>query len=110
MFAERNSNMKGKVIKYPAQPPKKRRRKFVLCFFLCFLCAGAFLCFGQTFSFLETRNELQKLEARRDALQTENEQLQEEILLLQNDDYIEMQARKLLGMVKPGEIIFHVDN
>ena len=65
---------------------------------------------GQVFAFLDTKNELYDLESKRDALQAENELLKKEILLLQDYEYIESQARKQLGMVKPGEIIFYVED
>jgi cell division protein FtsL len=104
--------MKSKVVKYPAHTPKQRNRKRKLIFwaFLCFLFIGGYLCLGQTFAFWETSSELQELQDKRDALHAENEALKEEILLLHNNDYIESQARKHLGMVKPGEIIFYVED
>jgi len=104
--------MKGKIVKYPVHAPKQRsrKRKLVLWSFLCFLCIGGYLCLGQVLAFWESSNELYQLESRRDALQAENELLREEILNLHDYDYIESQARKYLGMVKPGEIIFYVED
>ena len=102
--------MKEKIVKYPGQPPEKRKRKLVLWVFLIFLCAGGYLCLDQSFAFWEARSELQELESKRDALQAENEYLKEEILLLHENEYLEIQARRHLGMVKPGEIIFYVED
>ena len=43
-----------------------------------------------------------------ESIQTENENLKEEVALLQDEDYIEIQARKHLGMAREGEILFRV--
>ena len=111
-FNEREKSMRGNVIKYQIQTPKQRsrKRKLILWSFLCFLCIGGYLCLGQTLAYLETKNELIELLNKRDALQAETEELKEEIVLLHNNDYIESQARRHLGMVKPGEIIFYVED
>ena len=57
-----------------------------------------------------------KLHAEQDALKEENEKLQEEKANLEIElknvkdlDYIEEQARKLLKMIKPGEVLFVLD-
>lgn len=99
--------MKGKVVRYPRRR-KGLGRKIVAGLFLCFLFAGVCFCLGQTMAFQEAKNELLKLESQRDMLKNESDLLKEESLLLHDNEYIEIQARKHLGMVRPGEILFFV--
>lgn len=100
--------MEGKIIRYPAARGKKIGRKIVLGLVFCFILAGVCLCVGQTLAFREMKNELAQLESQRDILRAESELLREESLLLHDNEYIEIQARKHLGMVRPGEILFFV--
>lgn len=100
--------MEGRIIKYPSDRGKKTGRKIVLGLVLCFIVAGACLCLGQTLAFREAKNELARLENQRDILQEKIELLREESLLLHDNEYLEIQARKHLGMVRPGEILFFV--
>ena len=102
--------MAEKVVRYPFHQGKKhgRKRKFVVSLLLCFIFTGVCLCLGQTYAIREAGNELLELENQRDALRKENELLREEAMLLHDNEYLEIQARKQLGMVRPGEIIFFV--
>jgi len=99
--------MKGKVVKCPRRG-RGLGRKIVAGLFLCFLVAGVCLYLGQTMAFQEARKELLRLESQRDMLKKKSDLLKEESLLLHDHEYIEMQARKQLGMVRPGEILFFV--
>ncbi len=42
--------------------------------------------------------------------ETRNEQIKEEIERLYDAEYIELLARKYLGLVKPGEIVFQLND
>lgn len=59
-------------------------------------------------AYKEAQVKLQELELILESIQTENENLKEEVALLQDEDYIEIQARKHLGMAREGEILFRV--
>lgn len=50
------------------------------------------------------RNRLEQVEAYRDELVQQVEDLSEELEYAQTDDYIERAARDELGMIKPGEV------
>ena len=63
---------------------------------------------GQTRTYREIKGEAEAVLVELEAIQAQNESLKEEIILLQDNEYIEMQARKHLGMVRPGEKIFLV--
>lgn len=54
--------------------------------------------------------ELANLESRVAEQEARQESLQEEIERLQHLDYIEILARDRLGLVKPGEIIFQLED
>ncbi len=97
-----------RVVPYPRRPRRKPARILLTLLFL--LCLGMVACLyaGQAFTYWQTRTELKRQLARLELLKEENKALQEEILLLQDYEYLEIRARKELGLVRPGEIIFSV--
>jgi cell division protein FtsL len=56
--------------------------------------------------YLDQRGQLAELQRSVTQLEGRNLELQQEIIRLQDPDYIEYLARKCLGMVKKGEIAF----
>lgn len=54
--------------------------------------------------YAQGRNRLEQVEAYRDELVQQVEDLSEELEYAQTDDYIERAARDELGMIKPGEV------
>lgn len=59
---------------------------------------------------LQVSGELDKYEARIEEYETRGAVLSTEIEWLQNFDYIEVVARKRLGLVKPDEIVFQFED
>ena len=58
---------------------------------------------------IKAEKQKQELQARLTVLQQEQQQLREEIERLQHDkDYWEQLAREKLGMVREGELIYHL--
>jgi cell division protein FtsB len=58
---------------------------------------------------LQAERQRQQLEEQLAALQQEQQQLRDEIERLRNDkDYWEQLAREKLGMVREGELIYHL--
>ncbi len=58
---------------------------------------------------LQTERQQEELRQQLAAIQKEQQQLREEIALLRNDkDYWEQLARTKLGMVREGELIYHL--
>jgi len=58
---------------------------------------------------VKAERQKQELQAQLTALQQEQQELREEIDRLKNDkDYWEQLARKKLGMVREGELIYHL--
>jgi cell division protein FtsB len=56
------------------------------------------------------REELEELENYNDKFLIENEELRQEIDLLKNDlRYLEEVARSELGLVKEGELVYHLE-
>jgi len=88
---------------------KKRVLLFILIFLLIF---GIFTFFGEKgiFSLLLIQKEVARIKEKNVKLEEENQKLREEVKRLQTDRrYIEEIARKELGMVKEGEIIYQFD-
>jgi cell division protein FtsB len=74
---------------------------------LCFLIAVVVV---QMFQYNRLRKELESAELRVDEYESRNEKVTEEIARLHEPGYIEMLARKLLGLVRPGEIVFQLED
>jgi len=100
--------MKDKLMYHPGLTKRLLMKRFVFIAILFCIVFAVYLCFGQTIAYKEAQVKLQELELILESIQTENENLKEEVALLQDEDYIEIQARKHLGMAREGEILFRV--
>jgi cell division protein FtsL len=98
----------GRILVYPQSPKKIIKKVFVFAFIISCIVITAGLFWGQTRTHREIKAETEDLGMELEALRADNESLKQEIFLLQDEEYIEMQARKHLGMVRPGEKIFSV--
>jgi cell division protein FtsB len=89
----------------------KKKRVFVLALIL-FLILGLVTFFGEKgiLHLLRLKKELNQIKEANLQLEKENEGLKEEVRKLkQEKKYIEEIARKELGMVKEGEIIYQFE-
>jgi len=76
-----------------------------------FIIIGLFIIIGaQYFQYFRAAQELARFEEKINEQETRQELLQEEVERLQHIDYIEVLARDRLGLVKPGEIIFQIED
>ena len=98
----------SRVVRYPSHTGRKPGRKLLTVLFLICIGVTLYLYLGQALIFWQTRGELNRLQTRLDGLRGKNMTLQEELLLLQDESYLELRARTELGLVRPGEIIFSV--
>ncbi len=90
----------------------KKGRIFILII-IFLLILGSLTFFGEKgiFNLLRLRKEVARTKEKNSELEAENQRLKEEIKRLQSDKrYIEEIARKELGMVKEGEIIYQFDD
>jgi len=89
-----------------------RKRPFFLLFILCFLLLGFFTFFGDKgiLHLLKLKKELARIKEVNLKMEEENQKLREEIWRLKQDKrYLEEIARKELGMVKAGELLYQFD-
>lgn len=100
--------MGGKVVTYPRRSKKGLPRKLLAILIVSFIGVAFLLYLGQALSYLQAQKELEELAEQVEMLKEENESFRQEAVLLQDEEYIEIQARRHLGMVRPGEIIFQV--
>ena len=77
-----------------------------LLFIICLLVVIAAQYIQQS----RVRQDLAELEARIEISKEKHEALEVEIERLQELGYIESQARERLGLVKPGELIFQLED
>ena len=84
----------------------KRVRSFLFSLALCLISVGLIYALINTgLRVWNTKQELAQLEATRDALLEEKEELEEEVELLSDDDYIIRYARENYIFSKDGEEI-----
>ncbi len=98
----------NKVIRYPRHTGKRPGRKILTLLFILCISITIYLYAGQALIYWQAKGELNQLLTRVDMISKENMTLQKEIELLQDEEYLEIKARKDLGLVRPGEIIFSV--
>jgi cell division protein FtsL len=89
-----------------------RKKRFLLLILLLFLILGIFTFFGDKgiLHLLRLQKELDRVKEVNAKIEDENRKLKEEVRCLQDEKrYIEEIARKELGLVKEGEIIYQFD-
>ena len=89
-----------------------KKKRLLLLILISFLIFGSLTFFGEKgiLHLFRLRKELIRIEEKNLKLEGENQRLKEEVRRLKSDKrYIEEIARKELGMVKQGEIIYQFD-
>ena len=89
-----------------------RKKSLLLLILSLFLILGLLTFFGDKgiLHLLRFQRELTRIKEDNRKIEEENRKLREEVKRLQNEKrYIEEIARKELGMVKEGEIIYQFD-
>ena len=89
-----------------------KKKRLLLFIFIPLLIFGTLTFFGEKgiLHLLHLQKEVAQIKDRNIKLEEENQKLREEVKRLQRDKrYIEEIARKELGMVKEGEIIYQFD-
>jgi len=89
-----------------------RKRNFLVLVLVLSLILGLLTFFGDkgVFNLLRLQKELSRIREENQKVEEENQKLREEVKRLQTEKrYIEELARKELGMVKEGEIIYQFD-
>ena len=89
----------------------KKKRILILILISLFIL-GSLTFFGEKgiFNLFRVRKEVARIKEKNTKLEEENQKLREEVKRLQTDRrYIEEIARRELGMVKEGEIIYRFD-
>jgi cell division protein FtsB len=89
-----------------------KKKYLLLLVLIAFLILGILTFFGEKgiFHLFHLQKEVVRIKERNVRLEEENQKLREEVKRLQSDKrYIEETARKELGMVKEGEVIYQFD-
>jgi len=97
----------------PAREPVTTGNKnlITICLLVFIVVMLGYAVFGNrgVLRILQADRQKQQLEEQLATLQQEQQQLREEIERLRNDkEYWEQLARKKLGMVREGELIYHI--
>ncbi len=99
----------AKVKKIGKKKQKSIYYKGVIVIFGIFMCYFSVLFINQHIQRNEMESRLFELREEIKEVKSINEELQKEVELLYNPEYIESLARKELGLIKSDEIIFDVD-
>jgi len=89
-----------------------KKKRFLLLILASVLIMGFLTFFGEKgiLHLLRLQKEVNQIKEKNAKIQEENQKLKEEVSRLQREKrYIEEIARKELGMVKEGEIIYQFD-
>jgi cell division protein FtsB/cell division protein DivIC len=89
-----------------------KKKRLLLLILISLLILGSLTFFGEKgiFSLFRLRKEVARVKEKNLRLEEENQKLKEEVKRLQSDKrYLEEIARKELGMVKEGEILYRFD-
>jgi cell division protein FtsB len=111
LIRKRNNNNFKRVAPFP----RRRQRSFGMArlitvsgaILFCFLLAVAAV---QMFQHFRLQKELAAAELRLAQYESGIEEITEEIARLHEPGYIEVLARKWLGLVRPGEIVFQLED
>jgi cell division protein FtsB len=90
-----------------------KKKRILLFTLILFLILGLLTFFGDKgiLHLLHLQNDLARVKEMNNRMGEENRKLEEEVRRLQHEKrYIEEVARKELGMVKEGEIIYQFDS
>lgn len=83
-----------------------KRRLVYLLVLVVILAVSSF----SVYNLISQKAALNEAKAKQEELQKEKEKLQQELTQVNSDEYVEQQARKQLNMIKPGELLFVVDD
>lgn len=110
MFKRRKKTVSGKITRLPRRSSSSGLRKLVnfTGLFLCFILLS--VAAVQFFQKNELERNLQEIEQKNIEYRTRNQEMSGEIMRLHEPDYIEMLARKYLGLVKPGDRVYRIDD
>lgn len=78
-------------------------------FLIVALALAAFILFFPARQLVDQRQRIDSLEERLVTLGEENERLEQEVVRLSDPGELEVEARKRLGLVKPGERLYYLD-
>ena len=101
---------KAKVKDDPAKAKRaKSRKRTMLVLFLVVAVAGTFTVRSIQRMVSLTR-ERAMVQAQLEELEKRRSELENELLMVNSDEYVEQQARSQLHMIKPGEVLYIVPN
>lgn len=109
----KNSNLRNEKIVSPF--PRRRVKDYSLYRLLTaiglFIICGLLVIIGaQYLQQYKAKRELVEYEQRMEQEKARQVYIETEIERLQNLDYLELLARERLGLVKPGEIVFQLED
>ena len=95
-------------VKDPARERRaKNRRKTLLVLVLLVLVAAAWTA-RSVQRMVALSQERAAVQAQLDELEKRRSELENELLMVNSDEYVEQQARSQLHMIKPGEVLYIV--
>ncbi len=97
-------------VKDPAKARRARSRRKTLLVLVLIVAAAAAWAARSVQKMIALTQERVAVQAQLDELEKRRSELENELLMINSDEYVEQQARSQLHMIKPGEVLYIVPN
>ena len=94
----------------PARQKRARNRRRTVLVLVLFVAVAAGFAMRAVQKMISLSQERVQVQAQLDALEKRRSELENELLQVNSDEYVEQQARSQLHMIRPGEVLYIVPN
>jgi cell division protein FtsB len=88
---------------------KKRKFRIRHLLFAIVICYFGYVLVNQQLTIMRMKNDINKYSEQNSKLTEENENIKNQIDFAQTDEYKERLARERMGLIKPGETVYVID-
>ncbi len=97
-------------VKDPARERRARSRRRTLLVLVLLVAVAAAWTARSVQKMISLSQERAMVQAQLEELEKRRSELENELLMVNSDEYVEQQARSQLHMIKPGEVLYIVPN
>lgn len=89
---------------------KKRKFKFRYVIYGLLMCYVGYVLLNQQLMISRIKNDISKYAQQNQKVQESNAYLKDQIEFAKTEEYKEKVARERIGLIKPGETVYIIDN
>ena len=89
---------------------KKRKFKFRYVIYGLLMCYVGYVLINQQLMISRIKNDISKYTEQNQKVQESNAYLEDQIEFAKTEEYKEKVARERIGLIKPGETVYIIDN